>query len=204
MGDGRVALILDALGLAQRSGVISEVHDRILAEAASRGPQRSAETHAMLLFGLRGGGRMALPLSSVTRLEEFPYERVERSGEGAVVQYRGEIMPLVVVSEVLVERRRQPRAEVDDDTQRGREDGEKVQVVVHIVQGRYVGLVVDRILDIVEEAITVQSDRPRSGTLGAAVIQGRVTELLDVDALMALAPRARRTKASGARQASAS
>jgi chemotaxis protein histidine kinase CheA len=40
LGDGQVALILDVLGLAQRSGVISEVRDRTLAELAARFDER--------------------------------------------------------------------------------------------------------------------------------------------------------------------
>ena len=30
MGDGKVALILDVLGLAQHANVIAEVHDRVI------------------------------------------------------------------------------------------------------------------------------------------------------------------------------
>jgi two-component system chemotaxis sensor kinase CheA len=44
-----------------------------------------------------------------------------------------------------------------------------------------VGLVVDQILDIVEESLTVQRPASRPGVLGSAVIQGRVTELLDME-----------------------
>ena len=55
-----------------------------------------------------------------------------------------------------------------------------LQVVVYSEQGRSVGLVVDRILDIVEEAISRKQLAARDGVLGSAVIQGRVTEFLDV------------------------
>ena len=55
-----------------------------------------------------------------------------------------------------------------------------LQVVVFAEQGHSVGLVVNRILDIVEEAITVEHKSKYDGVLGAAVIQGHVTDLLDV------------------------
>ena len=55
-----------------------------------------------------------------------------------------------------------------------------LQVVVYSEQGRSVGLVVDRILDIVEENIVPQQPSKRAGLLGSAVIQQRVTDLLDV------------------------
>ena len=41
---------------------------------------------------------MAIPLALVARLEEFPPPAVERVGEQEVVQYRGEILPLVRLS----------------------------------------------------------------------------------------------------------
>jgi two-component system chemotaxis sensor kinase CheA len=50
-----------------------------------------------------------------------------------------------------------------------------------------VGLVVDEILDIVEELIEKRDIGCRAGVLGSAVIQGRVTELLDIQAVLAKA-----------------
>ena len=46
---------------------------------------------------------------------------------------------------------------------------------------------VDRILDIVEGDLAFQSYSGRQGTLGSLVIQGRVTEVLDLEALTAMA-----------------
>src|SRR5689334_7330804 len=62
-----------------------------------------------------------------------------------------------------------------------------VQVVVFAGQGQQVGLIVGRILDIVEEAVTVRSRTNRPGVLFSAVIQGRVTEFLDVPGLLLVA-----------------
>lgn len=59
-----------------------------------------------------------------------------------------------------------------------------LQVVVHSVGDRSVGLVVERILDIVEEVVRIQRPSPKSGLVGSAVIQSRVTEVLDVDAFV--------------------
>ena len=163
----------------------------------------------LLLFSVRGQSRMALPLAEVARLEEFAPSAVERAGDAAVVQYRGEIMPLVVVGEALLDRRKgsrrgvgsalkSPARERRSSSRRDAEGSEhsaseqaadedaKLQVIVHSALGSPVGLVVDRIVDIVEEAITVQERQTRPGTRGAAVVQGRVTEFLDVAALMAL------------------
>ena len=51
-------------------------------------------------------------------------------------------------------------------------------------RGRHVGLKVERILDIVEEPVAIQYPPRRKGSLGSAVIQGRVTEILDLSELL--------------------
>jgi hypothetical protein len=44
---------------------------------------------------------VAIPLDTVTRLEEFPRDRIEHAGSREVVQYRGQILPLVRLSHLL-------------------------------------------------------------------------------------------------------
>ncbi|HVN18879.1 MAG TPA: chemotaxis protein CheA [Dongiaceae bacterium] len=179
MGDGRVALILDVMGLAQRASVISEVRHRALAETEEKQSYNSTtnQRSAVLLFQHGTSGRIAIDLSLVARLEEFPKDAVEIAADQEVVQYRGQIMPLVHVSEVL-QSIRQKKTE---------NDGESLHVVVYTHNGRSVGLVVDRILDIVEESFLVQPQSGRKGILGSAVIQKRVTDVLDLPGLMAAA-----------------
>jgi two-component system chemotaxis sensor kinase CheA len=63
-------------------------------------------------------------------------------------------------------------------------DAGAVHVVVCAVGGRRVGLVVGRILDVVEEAVGTRSPAARPGVLFTAVVQGRATEFLDVDAIV--------------------
>lgn len=179
MGDGRVALILDVLGLAQRSNVVSEVHDRAVMEKDDKQSlgAASGQRNSVLLFQHGENGRIAIDLALVARLEEFSGDAVEIAADQEVVQYRGQIMPLVRVSDVLDSRRR----ETEDH------DQESLHVVVYTHNGRSVGLVVDRILDIVEESFVMQPQADRKGVLGSAVIQKRVTDILDVPGLIAAA-----------------
>lgn len=187
MGDGRVALILDVLGLAQRANVVSGIRERTIGEKAAAASEQVGDRQTVLLFATRGGGRMAVPLALVARLEEFPRSAVERVGGQDVVQYRDEILPLVHVARALRRAagtgssgkpRRQPagaaRPAGDDP----------VQVVVYANGGRRVGLVVGRILDIVEETIVSRTEGGRPGVLFSAVVQGRVTEFLDLEGVI--------------------
>ncbi|MBX2813774.1 MAG: chemotaxis protein CheA [Myxococcales bacterium] len=173
MGDGTVALILDVLGLAQRSQVVSESRARHGADAIQRTTNSETEQQTMLLFTVGSNRRIAIPLSMVSRLEEFPLRNVEFAGDMEVVQYRGNILPLVHLSELLGHPSQQ-------------KSEESLQVVVYSNGNSSVGLVVDRILDIVREAFVIQKCQNRKGVFGSAVIQDRVTDLLDVQAAIDL------------------
>ena len=172
MGDGRVALILDILGLAQRAQVIS-ARDSALAEKNKTAARADAVTDHQTLLVVQCGdkGRIAIPLSLVARLEEFPLSAVEMAGSQEVMQYRGQIMPLLRLSRVVAGAvATAPNAAGDS----------RLQVVVYSEAGRSVGLIVDRIVDIVDEKLVVQTPAERQGVLGSSVIQKRVTDLLDV------------------------
>ena len=172
MGDGRLALILDVLGLAQRARVVTEGRERAAVGSASSSDAADDSTQSLVVLRVGKDGRVALPLSRVARLEEFERSRVERGSGLDVIQYRGEILPLVDVAHAL------GTAPADDAP-------ELLQVVVHTEGGRSVGLVVDEIVDIVEEHVEVGAVSRRRGLLGSAVVQGRVTDLLDVPAVVA-------------------
>ena len=173
MGDGRVALILDVAGLAERAGVGSAERRIALENTAARGRMlESIDEEQMLLFRSGASSRMAIPLRSVTRLEEFSRARIERVGGEDVVQYRGTILPLIYLCEVFGE----PRG-----------DNDMLQVLVHGGGDRDVGFVVDAIEDVIQQEQGANRKSGRPGTLGSAVIQGRVTEILDAEAVRSLA-----------------
>jgi len=168
MGDGRVALILDVLGIAQRANVVSASRERAMVDKAAEVKGAEEERETLLLFRVGRTGRMAIPLSMVARLEEIGLDTVELTAGREVVQYRGAILPLVDLG-----------AELAGEPSR-RDKAIPLQVIVYAEDGRSVGFVVDQILDIVEESVSVRHRSPRPGVLGAAVVQGKVTDLLDV------------------------
>ena len=192
MGDGKVALILDVAGLARRAHILSQASSRT-STASSR---TSTETRPsslvageqrqrLLIFTVAGEGLMAIPLSLVTRLEEFPRALVERTGACEVVQYQGQILPLIDLSSLAPDLAPDGQR-VSGPPHRGGDAGEKIPVVVSSGPGRLAGLKVERILDIVEEPLSIQFPPRRKGSLGSAVIQGRVTEILDMRELLSM------------------
>lgn len=175
LGDGQVALILDVAGLAQLAGVRTSSQVTPPSEEVPQdggGPPQEAP--GWLVFRGTTGSRFALPLSGVERLEEIPAERIEHSAGREVVQYDGEIMPLLRAARLFHE---------------PEEDRQLLPMAVLRESGHQAGLVVDRIEDIVEELVELHGGPPGDLLQGPAVIQGRVAAVLNLQSVLARARR---------------
>ena len=172
MGDGRVALILDTMGLAQEVGVLDEKHHH--AGIEEHHEQAREEREETLLLRSFEGTQYACALSQVARLEEFPAANIEEIGSGYVIQYRDEVLPLVCTCEVF-----------RTGTWRPPEEG-LLHVVVLSREGQTIGLVVEQILDIVEVSSRSMREGKRAGIRAVSITTGTVIEHLDVDALFDL------------------
>lgn len=172
MGDGKVALILDVLGLAYASQVISMLRDGSLSESHSRVKECNGKQQTLLILGTGTSRRLALPISQVARLEKIPKKSVEFADHHEVVQYRGKILPLIRLASFL-----------GLECGANAEDG-LLNVVVYIENERSFGLVIDQIVDIVETSLQINHPSAREGLLGSAVIHDRVTDLVDLPAII--------------------
>jgi len=168
MGDGKVALILDVPGLAHAAHVLSVANDRQTMEAEQHKQPVGSDTQTLLVMGLGKSHRVAVPLAQVTRLEKIPLQAVELAEQQEVVQYRNEILPLIRLARTL------------GITSHQEIDGQPLDVLVYTEQGRSVGIVVDRVIDIVDASLAVTRPSQREGLLVSVVVQGHVTDLLDL------------------------
>ena len=180
LGDGGVALILDIVRLGLAAGVVSENRTHLAAEDAGEGYADGAETTTLLYLQGLNDERMAIPFAHVTRLEFIPWKRIERVAGLPVVQYRNEILQLVMLDETLPERRQKARMRSDVP------ETDAVQVVVCTIDGHRIGIAVHRILDIIRQSIEVTRPASREGVASCVVIQDRVTEILNLRALIRL------------------
>jgi len=187
MGDGGVAMILDAQGIANLAGVLEAAKAVELREAMSNGQAGGDRQSHLIVRGFEGD-QLAVPLEGVARLETFAAEAIERVGGRAVVQYRNTIMPLVTLPGT-------HNLSAADGGENGREAGPRhsVSVVVCSRDNGYFGLPVDAILDIVDDKVTVQEASTRPGVHSIVVLQGRVHERIDLDALHRESPQGDRT-----------
>src|SRR5580658_2206562 len=172
MGDGRVALILDVAGVAQLSGVVRESRGKSTVEDR-RQDYSANERQTFLLFRAGSFERLAVPLSLVARLEDISLSKMEHAGGRRVVQYRGRILPLASLAPILDPGAADTAGLLDP-----------AQVVVFNNGERSIGILVDQILDIVEDQVTVRRAAARQGLLGSAVVGKKVTDLLDLHAVI--------------------
>lgn len=167
LGDGSVIMIIDPNGVASAmashaSSALLELADEEEA-AAKKTFVDSHATTSMLLFRAASKEPKAVPLSLVTRLEEFDITEIERSNGRDLVQYRGALMPLVYITE----------------GQHHRTEGTQ-PMLVFSDSGRSMGLVVDEIVDIVESELDIEVGSDRPGVLGSAIIKDKATEIIDL------------------------
>jgi len=162
MGDGSVILIVDPNGVAQAVGS-ARTEEKTSEKEEQKDDGQSGEVNSLLLFEAGSKDPKAVPLSLVTRLEEFDIDAVERAGERHLVQYRGRLMPLVYVDKKTAQR----------------SEG-RLPMLVFSEGERSMGLVVDRIVDIVSNPLELQVEASEEGFLGSAIVAGKATEILDV------------------------
>jgi two-component system chemotaxis sensor kinase CheA len=177
LGDGTISLILDVPRIAEAAGILGEAP-----AWEDEAPPPEQKRERFLLVQAPDDGRAVVPIGSIARLEEFPARAIELAGEQEVLQYRGRILPLLRVSDLLEERRRKRRKPEVVGT-----EAERRRVQIAVLGDGGVGLVIDRIIDIVDLAPDVQTPGSRKGVKGTMVVDGRVAEVLDVEQLCRMA-----------------
>jgi two-component system chemotaxis sensor kinase CheA len=167
LGDGSVIMIIDPNGIAgamasHASSAVTENQEDEQEDLQSRAVSGQSSI-SLLLFRAGAPEPKAVPLSLVTRLEEFEVSKIERSNGRDLVQYRGALMPLVYLNEG------------DSHKSEGTQP-----MLVFSDAGRSMGLVVDEIVDIVEDRMNIEVGSERPGILGSAVVKERATEIIDL------------------------
>lgn len=160
LGDGRVIIILDVAGIAAEIGDLNAIRK----EAAIREAEQHMDSDltSILMFNAGEGRTMSVPLSLVSRLEEIAVDRIEHTGDRDVVQYRGDLLPLLPI----------------DDRAEAKTAGVQ-PVIVFSENNKTMGLMVEDIEDIIEETLVIRMQSKQPGVLGTAIVSGHATDILD-------------------------
>lgn len=170
LGDGSIVLILDPLGIAERIGLRktrSLVAPPLL-------PERKTAKTRILTFRAGSQGVKALPLAFINRIEMVRPADIERSAGRLVVRRDDGLLALLPLIEG------SPLREPEQP------------VLIVEISGHTFGLLVDEIVDIVDAASDVAIPGATPDALGAADIDGTITEFVDAAHVMQGALRAGR------------
>jgi len=159
LGDGSVIMILDPNGIASNVGDMDGEQAEEPKDAQS---SSSDERTSMLVFRAGGDELKAVPLALIARLEDVDMADVESSHGERMIQYRGQLMPLIPF----------------DMMHQWKEEGRQ-PILVFTDNDRSMGLVVDEIVDIVEDRLKIELKADIPGLIGSAVIDGKATDIID-------------------------
>ena len=107
----------------------------------------------------------AAPLAGVARIEELEPSALEWADGRSLVQYRGQLMPVLCA----------------DGSSLTEPPQAKRPLLVFSRGARSLGLMAEEIVDIIEAAATAELVGSSTGVTGSIVVAGRATELIDVD-----------------------
>jgi two-component system, chemotaxis family, sensor kinase CheA len=179
MGDGRVAMILDAGGVlaaAKLSFTEVQTEESRIKTLMEKNMTRNAEQRAVILFNNAPSELFALPLSSVLRLEKINTQRIERLGSREFISYQNKSIELFRLESAL-------------PVQPCKTDQEELFLILPKSHGGQVGIVASAIVD------TLQMNEPldtetfvANGIAGTAVINNHLTVFINPEELLAYNP----------------
>jgi two-component system chemotaxis sensor kinase CheA len=178
MGNGDVALILNLGGLFATANMSL---DGVEKAESMREEQLEQETgtvsgeqrQTIVLFQAGKGEYYGVPLAFVLRLEDLYTAQIERSGGREVLQYRGNVLPLMRLESYL---------NIEPEP-----DAELMSMIVFSVE-KQIGLVVKEILNTMEISTQIDTETfNQKGILGSTVIEGHSVMILDIHGLIEMA-----------------
>lgn len=178
MGDGRVAMILDAVGIAEYAKlnfteVNREEYRRRKIEEGKR-QNRNGNIESILLFNSSENEYFALTLEAISRLEMVKPEDIYRIGKRDYVAYLNESIPLIYLEDIL------PVKPFPKDL-------EHYFILIPKTNLDPVGIAISRIQDTIEVNVDIKHDKiTPPGLLGTAFVNDNLTMFLNTVELLEL------------------
>ncbi|MCM2287125.1 MAG: chemotaxis protein CheW [Desulfobacula sp.] len=175
-GDGKVALILDIIGISNIMNL------RTVSKTAQKKASQKTEskttkdTQSLLLVCNAPNEPMAIPLDLISRIELCKTKDIKITGGRKNIQYRGGPLPLFSIDEV---------ADVGSpDT-----NSPTCYIIIFSISGKEVGIVMSEIIDIIKGTYTIdEMTHKQAGIMGSTIINEEITLLVDlygvIDALV--------------------
>ena len=172
MGDGKVAMILDPGGIAQKAGLkFSDPGKNTYSDQETI--QIANEEREILLFDNNSPERFGLDLKHVARIEKATAAEIESVGSREFLKREGSSLPLIRLHHYLSVN--PPSAEQH-----------QYLVIYPRTNGARLGILAGTVHDIIKTntAVIEKGSIRGTGILGSAVIQERITLFIDMESLL--------------------
>ncbi|MEM9586624.1 MAG: chemotaxis protein CheW [Planctomycetota bacterium] len=167
LGDGRVAMILDAAGIANQTEMSTDGESRADVEISESTEAEQGDMQRLVLLSVSDSDHFAVSMDVVSRIERVKADAIDWVGERRALQYRGGTLPLLGLEEAI------SVSEI--------EETDFIHIVVFKVYGQEAGLIAPRLDDIRDCDISKSTDTcGQPGVAGVAVIEERTTRILDL------------------------
>lgn len=164
MGDGKLALILDVVGLSQFAGLKTEEIERSFEEKKHRAT--AEETQFILIFDV-GEDSFALPLALISRLDKVRADSIEIVGGKEVIIYKNKVIPIIRLENYLPIKGLPPQ--------------EEYNLLFFSEREKTCAILCSRIVDTLETTLDVETELYKQpGILGHRIINQKTVLFLDI------------------------
>lgn len=185
MGDGRIGLIIDIDGLLSISNLNAadrQDYNLINSEQTNDHTNSSAGIEYLLCEAIdtnisarQSSSCYAVVLDDVFRLEQISTSDLHIVGNQVAAIYRDQTIPLIQLSELLDLNCKTPAYS----------DRETITTLVVSFADRYVGVIINRIVDVIYTDKSIQDEvRDREGIVGNLLLEDTVATVLDLRSLL--------------------
>ncbi|MFN3406905.1 MAG: chemotaxis protein CheW, partial [Caldimicrobium sp.] len=164
MGDGKLALILDVVGLSQFVGLKAEEIEKIREEKALK--TGLEETQFILIFQV-GEEHLALPLALISRLDKLRADEIKIVGGKEVILYNNQVVPIIRLENYLPIQSMPLQDEYN--------------LLFFKEREKTCAILCSKIVDTIETTLDVNTDLyVQSGILGYRIINEKTVLFLDI------------------------
>lgn len=167
-GDGKVALILDIIGISNIMNlrtVSKSVQEQALQRAESK---ILKDAQSLLLVCNAPDEQIAIPLDLISRIELCKVKNITITGGRKNIQYRGVALPLFSIDEVA-------------DVGSPNTDSSTCYIIVFSISGKEVGIIMSEVIDIIRGTYIIdEMTHKQPGIMGSTIINEEITLLVDL------------------------
>lgn len=171
LGDGTIAMIIDVIGFTTKNSLLlsEKINEDHLTEEIQ---DKAEEEQSLLIFDNGTDEQYAITMSLIQRVDTIDTIKIQHIGDKEYIEYRGEQLRLLRLENYLPVQ----KPKVNDG----------VKSVIIPKQARIpVGILIHQVID--TKSIGIRMERGsihETGVLGSTLIDGRITLLLDLYAIL--------------------